>query len=763
MSQNETILIIDDQHDSIEFLKNEVLRDTGCAVTVAYDGQQGLEKARCEKPDLVIVDLTVPKMSGLQVLQELRQARSDVPVILTTFHGVEEAAVRAFQLGAQGYVIKPYAVPEMRQAIEHGLNQSRLQKERDHLAGSVTGANRQVERRLKELSVLASIGKSITALLDEDRLLTRVVEAAVYITGAEEGFLLLVDEESGELYMRAARGLGEKYAREFRLKVKDSLAGQVVQTGKPIIVSSSDQDERLKVKTGYLVRSLLHVPLRVGESVIGVLSVDHMIEQRTFSDHDLYLLSTLADYTAIAIENARLHATLTRQVESQPAPQPAPQVAPPITAPAAAAPIQTAEWQNLQANLEAVHSETTSCIQEGKTILSTLGQQITALESRLDQVARQHAALDLALPQGRAGAPLGTMQQDLLTILNSLNDGVLAVDADNQVLLANQAAQAMLGGELVGDAVEEICDDPRWAKTYRIVKAAVHLDTDSPGSELTSASTPLTINQKMFRASFRLWPAAGSTSGGAVVVLRDITAEREAQRAKDSFIASVSQEIRTPMTSISGYTDLLLAKSVGPLGSTQTKFLERIRANADRIDGLLNDLVSMMILDSRQLELKAEAMDLAATIHEAAETVHGDIAAKEQHLDLELPTDLSYVQAGPDAVYHILTNLLQNAHRCSPPGAHIRLQVREIHEGDTHYVSVSVTDAGGGIAAGDHKKVFNRFYRSENRIVPGLGDPDASLPIVKVLAEANGGRLWLESQMGVGSTFAFILPIHTAA
>lgn len=757
----ESILIIDDQRDNIEFLVQRVLEPGGYAVSLARDGETGLYKALQETPDLIIMNMTVPRLNGLQVLQELRQAKSDIPVILMTFHGSEEAAVRAFQLGAQGYIIKPYRAEEMRQAVERNLRERRLLHERDRLANSVAHVNRQMERRLKELSVLSGIGKSVTALLDEDRLLTRVVEAAVYITGAEEGFLLLVDEESGELYMRAARGLGEKYAREFRIKVNDSLAGQVVQTGKPVIIHSSHQDDRFKVKTGYLVRSLLHVPLKAGDVVIGVLSVDHMLEARTFTNHDLFLLSTLADYTAIALEHSHLRTQLQEELEKRHVAAPVPTALPPGVDQVQA----RDELASFLIDVETHREEAQSRIEAGKTILSGLQEQVASLGIWLDGVASQEESLatqGVRVDPAVAVLP-AVFGQDLGTILDSIADGVLAVDHDDQVVLANRAAEVVLGNGLIGREAEEVCEDPRWSKTYRIVKAAAQLSKDAPGGEITGATTPLLVDQRMFRASFRVRPSADHGPSGIVVVLRDVTAEREAQRAKDSFIASVSQELRTPMTSIVGYTELLLGRSVGPLGETQIKFLDRIRNNAERMGALLNDLVGMSVIDSRQLEFHSETMDLAETIHDAVDSLRAQLAARSQVIDVDIEPDLPYVQAGPEATYHILTNLVQNAHRCSRERARIALRASQVRESQAPYVMVSVTDVGGGIAPKDYKKVFNRFYRADDPVVPGLGDPGVTLPIVKILVEAQGGRMWLDSVSGVGSTFTFILPVHPAA
>jgi len=301
----ETVLIVDDRDDSIQFLSEYILDPNGYKYIVAKDGETGLRRALTENPDLIIMDLKMPKMSGLEVLAALRERNVNIPVILMTFHGSEETAVQAFRLGARDYMRKPYDIQEMLNSIERALTEVRLRAERDQLTRNIMQVNRQLERRVKELSILYSIGKSVTALLDTEKVLSRIVEAAVYVTGAEEGSLMLVDEESGELYMRAARGLGEKYARGFRLRVEDSIAGQVVKTGRPFLESGDAQ--RLKVKTGYLVKSLMYVPLKAGQEVIGVLSVDNKVSNTPFTESDLYLLSALADYAAIAIVNARLY------------------------------------------------------------------------------------------------------------------------------------------------------------------------------------------------------------------------------------------------------------------------------------------------------------------------------------------------------------------------------------------------------------------------------------------------------------------------
>jgi two-component system NtrC family sensor kinase len=304
----ERILVVDDHKDSREFLTEYILKPNGYEFITAEDGDKGLRLALDERPDLIIMDLRMPKMTGLEVLAALRQRAVNIPVILMTFHGSEETAVQAFRLGARDYVVKPYEPSEMLEAIDRSLTEVRLRAERDKLTQGLMEANQRLDRRIKELDVLSKVGKSVTALLETEQLLLRIVDAGLYLTGAEEGSLLLIDEETGDLYMRAQRNVGERFARGFRVKVRDTIAGQVVRTGQPYW--SSVDDQRLKVKTNYLVMSLAYIPLKIGTKVVGVLLIDNKLSNRPFTEDDIYLLSTLADYAAIAIDKAELYGQL---------------------------------------------------------------------------------------------------------------------------------------------------------------------------------------------------------------------------------------------------------------------------------------------------------------------------------------------------------------------------------------------------------------------------------------------------------------------
>jgi signal transduction histidine kinase len=207
-------------------------------------------------------------------------------------------------LGVRDYLIKPFTAEQVATTIEDALYLARLEEEKEHLT-------RQLQQRIQELTILDRIGQSVASVLDLDILLNRIVEASVFITQADEGFLLLLDKETHELYLRAAKNLGEDQVRLLRVKVTDNLLGQVIRTGQPLRLGRAEEAAgKVKVVTGYLVRALLHMPLTAQDQVLGVLSVQNRTTERDFSSSDQERLSALANYAVIALQNVWLHEAL---------------------------------------------------------------------------------------------------------------------------------------------------------------------------------------------------------------------------------------------------------------------------------------------------------------------------------------------------------------------------------------------------------------------------------------------------------------------
>ncbi len=229
-------------------------------------------------------------------------------------------------------------------------------------------------------------------------------------------------------------------------------------------------------------------------------------------------------------------------------------------------------------------------------------------------------------------------------------------------------------------------------------------------------------------------------------------------------ITSLAQELRQPMSSIVGYSDLLMGESVGILGALQQKFLERIIAACERMEGLLDDLIRVTALDSGRLKLAHDSLDVMTVVEEAILGVGAQIREKSINLRLDLADNLPAVFADRDALRQIVAHLLNNAASASAIDGEVTLSVRaEAPPPDGRApegLYISVRDTGGGIAPEDQPRVFSRKYRADAPLIAGLGDTAGmALFIAKALTEAQGGRIWVTSEMGQGSTFSVALPI----
>lgn len=227
-------------------------------------------------------------------------------------------------------------------------------------------------------------------------------------------------------------------------------------------------------------------------------------------------------------------------------------------------------------------------------------------------------------------------------------------------------------------------------------------------------------------------------------------------------IASVIQELRQPMSTIRGYSDLLLGESVGMLGALQRKFLERVTASCERMEVLVDDLMRVTDLDSGALRLDPQKIDVLYVVDDAIHACAAQYREKGLNLRLDIADDLPTVVADRDAVRQILTHLLQNAGAASPADGAVLLRIRDHQDGERAgpYLFVSVTDSGSGVTADDQARVFSRMYRADSPLVTGLGETGVGLALAKALTQAQGGKIWFTSEPGRGTTFHVLLPIR---
>jgi two-component system NtrC family sensor kinase len=234
--EQETILIVDDNKEIVAAL-SDVLESRGYRTIYAYNGRDGLRMALQDRPDLVMLDWNLPQLSGYQVLQALRQRGNKAPVVLMTIYGSENVAVQAFRLGIRDYIPKPFRVPETLEAIERALTEDRLRREKERISEQLAEANRQMEQQLLELTTLQAIGQSVTSVLQLEKVLDRVVEAACYFSDARESSLLLLDEKEDTLVLNAHHGVDRSRPVNLRIRYSTSPLRKAIETSQPLFLT----------------------------------------------------------------------------------------------------------------------------------------------------------------------------------------------------------------------------------------------------------------------------------------------------------------------------------------------------------------------------------------------------------------------------------------------------------------------------------------------------------------------------------------------
>ncbi len=235
-------------------------------------------------------------------------------------------------------------------------------------------------------------------------------------------------------------------------------------------------------------------------------------------------------------------------------------------------------------------------------------------------------------------------------------------------------------------------------------------------------------------------------------------------------VLSIAQELRTPMSSIIGYTDLLLGESVGILGALQRKFLQRVQANIERLTALVDDLVNVIALDSGQVDLDPEPVNMIDLLDDAITQAGAQFREKGITLNLDIDDTVPSVRVDRDGLQQAIIQLLSNAYLVSPTDGEVGVAM---YQGLVAYIDddgqqveresvvVSVQDQGGGIPEEDRQRVFSRLYRADNPLIQGVGDTGVGLSIARALVDAHGGKIWVESEMGAGSRFTFTIPLES--
>lgn len=285
--------------------------------------------------------------------------------------------------------------------------------------------------------------------------------------------------------------------------------------------------------------------------------------------------------------------------------------------------------------------------------------------------------------------------------------------------------------------------------------AAMHEENHLPAETQTEQELRLTLEQVA-----HLQNSMAEANIKILNLQRQVEASGQLNNEERDIITSIVQELRQPLSSITGYTELLLGESVGILGALQRKFLERVKSSSERMRSLLDDLLLYTTMQAQRMEIIPEPVELSTIIDQAVSEVSPKLREKNISLRIDMPEVLPEMYADQDALQQIIIYLLQNAGTVTPVEGDVHFSVQVSDNQGQPYLMLQVTDSGGGIDPEEITRVFSRRYRAENPVIQGVGDNGVGLSVAKTLVEAHNGRIWVESVPEQTSTFSVLLPIQ---
>ncbi|MCB9135627.1 MAG: response regulator [Anaerolineales bacterium] len=625
------ILIADDYPDNLRLLSVR-LRAEGYTFITAADGVETLDKLRDEMPDLLLLDINMPRKDGLEVLQEMRADPeiAHIPVIVVSAARVGSHDVLAgLNLGADDYIVKPFDWNEMAARVRTKL---RVKKVEDSL-----------RRRNRELSLLPEIGQDLSARMDVDELASILLERVVAKLGASNGHLYIFQPDGNVFHKTHHKIDLTQWSEESALGwiVTEGIEARVVSEHRALLVRDTQAEEHWLKTPLEGARSALAVPFLGRHKVLGVLTIAHD-QPNYFNQDQLNLVQAIASQAAIAIENAQLYSTIQQ------------------------------EQKRLEAVLHAVGDAIMLMDPYGRL------QLVNPAGSRL--FTDVNTRLGYPLPRGKGYDAL----VDLLTESHEVDDSTL--------------------GEVP------------WpdGRTFSVMITPVE-------------------------------------NGGHVSVLHDVSHFKELERVKDEFIATASHDLKNPITSVMGFSELL--SRVGPLNEQQNEFLQRIRQAAGQMNDLVLGLLELARLDAG-IPINREPLSLADLLTSVTQEFQLKATEKAQKLEL-LPLEQGLLLGDPLRLRQVLRNLIGNALKYTPYEGQITVGA-EVQE---RFAQIFVQDTGLGIPAKDVPHIFDRFYRVHDDDRVDIEGNGLGLAIVKAIVEQHGGKITVESEHGKGTCFAFTVPL----
>jgi signal transduction histidine kinase len=606
-----------------------------------------------------------------------------------------------------------------------------LQESYATLEQKVESRTRELSQALEQQTATAEILRVISASpTDVQPVLDAVAESAARLCGASDALIMRVD---GNVMHRVAHYGVIASASEGRPITRDTPSGRAILDARTIHiddilvdVARGDYVEARALQSATGFRTILVVPLTREQEVIGVITI-RRLEVHPFTAKQIALVKTFADQAVIAIENVRLFTAL-----------------------------------------ETRTGELTRSVEE----LRALGEVGRALSSTLDLPT----VLDTILSRANvlAGTDGGVIYE--YTAVDRRFDLLRASDTFDETFLAALRSTPLVYGEgAVGRAAElhepvqipDIRDasvyssrvrDAVLAAGYRALLAVPLLSEDEVvGALVVNRRTPGEFEARVVDV-LRTFGTQSALAIQNARLFREIEAKSRqleaANRHKDEFLASMSHELRTPLNAVIGFSEVLLEKMFGDVNPKQEEYLQDILASGRHLLSLINDILDLAKIEAGRMELDVEEFDVAQAIDNAVVLVRERATRKGLTLDTSLDRRLGALRGDQRKIKQVLLNLLSNAVKFTPEGGHIEVRGQR-YDGQ---VEIAIADTGIGIAPEDQEAVFEEFRQVGTDYAKKHEGTGLGLTLSRKFVELHGGRIWVKSAPGQGSTFTFALP-----
>ena len=514
------------------------------------------------------------------------------------------------------------------------------------------------------------------------------------------------------------------------LEAGRGLVGEVAATGTPVIVNDAGSDPRWggELNAGeFHTRTVLAVPLITQNNVIGVLEVLNKQGGATFSQDDLDLLTAFAGQAAVAIENARLFQLTDFQLSER-----------------------VGELEML----ERIDVELNRSLDLGKVA----------------EISLHWAMENTNATAGLLGVVVGDPPHLMVIAQVGYTEDDLPAGADGMDFPLDRGIVSRVLRTRQPDLAPDVTLDPNYIPSLRGGISQITLPMLSGG--VVNALIVLETNREP-RLRLADMPFLQRLAEHATIAISNAQLYAELTRAnqsKSEFVSFVAHELKNPLTSIQGYSDVLLKGAVGELSDPQKNFLGTIRLNAQRMNTLVSDLNDVTKLQTDNMRMILAPVDFHRALEDTLRPFEQQIGDKAQTLELDMVEDLPLIRADQNRLIQVLTNLISNAHKYTPEGGVIRVRATvDTMPRDNKgrllppLLHASVTDTGIGMSEEDLNKLFTPYFRSDNPLTreqPGTG---LGLTITRGIIIAHGGEIWVESELGVGTTFHFTIPLQVEA